>query len=75
MKHPFTFNQFITMILSHQISRVFMFNSQQVEWSGEKGKEAGEGDREQWKNGVRKGALVINGSGVGQKWTLVKLNA
>ncbi len=46
-------------------------NSQQVEWSGSK---VGEGDREQQINRVREGALVMNGNGMGQKWSLVKLN-
>jgi hypothetical protein len=34
----------------------------------------GEGDKEQQINGVREGALVQDGNGVGQKWPLVKLN-
>ncbi len=34
----------------------------------------GEGDREQQINGVREGAMVQDGNGVGQKWPLVKLN-
>jgi hypothetical protein len=34
----------------------------------------GEGEREQQINGARNGALDRNGSGMGQKWLLEKLN-
>jgi hypothetical protein len=33
-----------------------------------------EGEREQWINGARDRALVRSGSGMGQKWSLEKLN-
>ncbi len=49
-------------------------NSQQVEQNGEQGRKVREGDREQWVSGEGEGALVRNGSGVGWKWPLVKLN-
>jgi hypothetical protein len=36
MKHPFFFNQFIAMILSHQISKVFMQNINRLNRVGSK---------------------------------------
>ncbi len=33
-----------------------------------------EGEREQWVNGVRDGALDRNGNGVGKKWPVVKMD-
>ncbi len=44
-----------------------------MEWrvNGEGGRER---EREQWINRVRDGALDSNGSGMGQKWPLEKLN-
>ncbi len=47
-------------------------NVQQVKWSGELREK--ERERKQKINGVRDEALDRNGSGVGQKWPLVKLN-
>ncbi len=36
MKHPFSFNQFIAMILSHQIRKVFMQNINRLNRVGSK---------------------------------------
>jgi hypothetical protein len=47
---------------------------QQVKWSVVLIEKEGEGEREQQINGVRHGALDRNGSGMGQKWLLEKLN-
>jgi hypothetical protein len=47
---------------------------QQVKQSGEMMEKEGEGEREQQINEVRDGALDRNGSGMGQKWLLEKLN-
>ncbi len=47
---------------------------QQVKQNGELLEEEGKGEREQQINGVRDRALDRNGSSVGQKWALEKLN-
>jgi hypothetical protein len=47
---------------------------QQSKQSGELMVKEGEGEREQQINRVRDGALDRNGSGVGPKWPLEKLN-
>ncbi len=41
---------------------------------GEGGEREGEREREQQISGVRDGVLDRNGSGVGQKWPLVKMD-
>ncbi len=46
----------------------------QVKQSAEKVEREGEREREQQISGVRDGALDRNGSGVGQKWPLVKMD-
>ncbi len=63
VKQPFTFNQLITMILSHQVSIVFIWNQNRRER-----------EREWQINGVRDGMLDRNGNGMGQKWPLEELN-
>jgi hypothetical protein len=47
---------------------------QQVKQSGEMMEKEGEGEIEQQINRVRNGAVDRNGSGMGQKWLLKKLN-
>ncbi len=72
MKQPFTFNQFITMIPSHEIIGVFISICRGENGIGSQRRRK-ERERE-WINGVREGALVINGNGMCQKWLLVNLN-
>jgi hypothetical protein len=73
MKHPFTFNCFIAMILSHQISRVFMRNLNRQDVMGNRAGQR-EREREHQIRGEREGVLVGKAFCGGQKWPLVKWN-
>ncbi len=69
MKHPFTFNQVNSMIIFHQIIRVFNRNGNRQNGQGniaDKRARDRERNREQQIRGEREAALVRNGLGVGQ---------
>ncbi len=59
------------MIPSHKIITQYIceITTGETEWGVD-----GEGEREEWINGVRDGVLDINRSNVGQKCLLEKLN-